>query len=292
MERLALTAATYELTFDKSRDALWFASFAGGTGWLTEYSIKNGDAHTFDLPAYTGNGFMSHVRVAPDGAVWVTTDYRVDRVDPVTGETRSLTLADAVDGALPGALDPRNPLPGTWVSALTLDASGRAFLARNNVPFLQIVDSELKPIGVIAVPTGFAGAVDMTLEPDGLHVVPSHANRTDGGAIRTVLLNGVSTPAEVSPLRDSAGGRMTMTILEPDGSTIAYDSGIGQLRWTRPNAASKIVNFVPHTAPRNAPNGRPVTVAFYDDVTAAAIDDAGTLWFVVTGSNKIQLDSA
>jgi hypothetical protein len=280
----------YELTFDRSRNALWFASFRSGPGVLTEYSIKTGDVATFALPAYTGNGFMSHVRVAPDGAVWVTTDYAIDRVDPATGQTRSLSLAETVDGALPGALDPSIPLPGTWVSAVAFDADARALVARNNVPFLQVVNPQLKLVGSIDIPPALAGAADMTLESDGLHVIPGHANRTDA-RVSTVALAGVTAPPEVSPLHDNAGGPVTMTVLEPDGSTIAYNIGIGQLEWTRPAATSEIVKFAQMMVPRNAPNGTLTEVPVTDEVTAAAIDDNGTLWFVVTGSNKAELNS-
>lgn len=289
--KLDLSVPVYELTFDRSRDALWFASFNGGQGVLTEYSIKTGDVSTFPLPAYNGNGFMSHVRVAPDGAVWVTTDYAIDRVDPATSQTQSLSLAETVDGALPGALDPSSPLPGTWVSALAFDAGGRALVARNNVPFLQIIDSELELVGSIDIPPAVAGAADMTLETDGLHAIPGHANRTDA-SVATVALAGVAAPAEASPLRDSTGGPITMTVLEPDGSTIAYNIGTGQLQWTRPATTSEVVKFPQMTVPRNAPNGTLTEVPVTDEVTAAAIDATGTLWFVVAGSSKAQLNSA
>lgn len=286
--RLALTVPVYELTYDRSRDALWFATFEG-PGKLVGYSIKTGTISTFELPVYTGNGYTSHVRVAPDGAVWVSTAYDIYRVDPATGQTRTLHFALSVTGALPRALDPSTWLPGTWVSALAFDAAGHALVARNNVPFLQVVDSEMKLVGQIDMPSGLAGVVDMTVEPDGLHALPTHARQTEAG-VRTEAIDGLKAPTEVSPLRDVVGGNMF--ILQPDGSTITYNiSGAGQLEWARPQAATEIVKFAGRTAARNAPNGTLQNVIVYDEVTAAAVDGTGELWFVVVGSRTVELSS-
>jgi hypothetical protein len=223
---LSLPGDTYQLTFDAARDAMWFAVMSpGGPDTLYSYNVKDGRLTDWPLPDSDGNGFMSEIRIGSDGAVWITQDYRVIRFEPSTGETASLDLSTQVEGALPGAVDPGNPLPGTWVSAVAPDAEGGALVARNHVPFLTRLSSALKVRGTLPLPDGFDGTRDIAGLPGGS--VTALSGPTQPGSLAVILPTGVlGSQTSVSGLRgnarlivDSAGGR----ILVAGARATAYD---------------------------------------------------------------------
>jgi hypothetical protein len=89
-----------------------------------------------------------------DGAVCVGLPYEIARLDPSDGKVRSVPLAERVPDA-PAALDPRNPMPGTWVSDLEVDGD-TVLVARLNVPYLTRVDADLDLSRDITVPAKYA----------------------------------------------------------------------------------------------------------------------------------------
>jgi len=72
-----------ELSFDAARRLLWFV-VPGDPRRLMSFDVNTGRSMAYDLPAGLDTSYSDHVRVAPDGAVWLTSAYSVLRVDPAT----------------------------------------------------------------------------------------------------------------------------------------------------------------------------------------------------------------
>ena len=154
-----LPGPVYDLTFDRARDSLWYAfMMSGEPAALYQYDIASGKTSHWSLPSTDDNGFLSRVVVAPDGSVWLTENYTVVRVDPVSGSvlTRKFALVDP--DATSTALDAS---PGTWPSAITFDSAGKALVARHNVKSLVRLDSSLAEVNRVQLPASMVGPDDL-----------------------------------------------------------------------------------------------------------------------------------
>jgi hypothetical protein len=200
---LKLPGDTYQLTYDPQGDSLWFSVMSpAGPGTLYRYTLSDGSLDDWALPDSDGNGFFSEIRLGPDGSVWINQDYRVIRFEPSTGHMTSIDLELQVKGAMPGALDPGDPLPGTWVSGIAPDGGG-ALIARNHVPFLTRLSSDLQLVGQIPLPDGFDGARDVASLPTNSIAVLSGPSQ--GGELAVLSSSGLTMArTEVSDLRGNA----------------------------------------------------------------------------------------
>jgi streptogramin lyase len=202
---LQLPGEVYQLTYDPERDALWFAVMDPGmSSWVYRFDIATAKTNRWELPTAPGNGFLSEVRLASDGAVWVSEDYALARLVPESGQMTSLEL----DAKVPDALPDNPTLPGTWVSAFASDGTG-ALVARTGVPYLTRLSSDLKVVEKVPVPDGFAGARDVAVLP--------------GGPI--ALLSGWSQSGQIAVL-DPTGKQLSMfeAVNVGGNSRIAVDS--------------------------------------------------------------------
>ncbi|HEX6140234.1 MAG TPA: hypothetical protein VF013_07225 [Candidatus Limnocylindria bacterium] len=166
-ENVRLPGEAYDLAFDAVANRLWLAIMQrSGPDQLVAVTTDGLEQQTWLLPDADYGGFVSRVKVGDGGNVWVTQPYRLIRFDTKT-ETFTFTEFDReVPDAFANALDPGNPLPGTWISAIAPDGIG-ILVARNNVPYLLELDAQLKEVGRRPIPDEYAGAQDLALAADG-----------------------------------------------------------------------------------------------------------------------------
>lgn len=156
------------------------------------------------------------VRAAPDGKLWIASDYTIWRYTTLTHNLRRWDLSVDIAGALPGALDHNNPLPGTWVSALLPCDAGGVLIARHNVPILTVYDAEFRPRGTVTVPSRLAGASDIGALSDGRLVLTPGLGAPQG------LPTTVPTASSVTPRLAAAADWLRSAPL--DGTALYVDS--------------------------------------------------------------------
>ena len=308
-----LPGEVYQLAFDRSRDAMWFAYMAGGEGdWLYKLDLSTLSLQHWALPTYEGNGFLSQVLVGQDGSIWVDEDYRIIRFTPETAKVATLDLDLKVPGALPSALDPNSVNPGTWVSAMATTPDG-VVIGRQGVPFLTNISNELVASKGVPLPLGFTGCRDVAELPDGSIAILSGlsdpgrvAVLTGGGAVKSEWpITDISGNSRFAV--DAAGGivvsQAPALALESNGavgplvaadpkliaSAVAADprgglslfDGIASVMYRIDNgqivstvSLPTIEGYVQHLGP-------PVQGVAYPDVRAMAVDSTGMTWFIV-----------
>lgn len=162
-----LSGPAADMSYDQARNVLWLvsASPAGGDQ-ITRLDPTTGNLKTWKASGHNLMvGFFTRIRVDQSGATWLVDNYTIFRIDPVSGSMTSLTLPLAVTGADPAALDPDNYEPGTWISGVGTSGSSLV-IARNHVPFLTVVGSDLRTKSVIPLPASYSGAYDIAVGPD------------------------------------------------------------------------------------------------------------------------------
>lgn len=162
LARISLSGLAYDLTYDATRNALWFAEMSlGGPSTLYEYRLADDTLTEWPLPQAGYNEFVTRVRVAPDGSVWLNQLYSILRVDPRDGSIGKLQLAQTDPDAIASALSPDNRFPGTWPAAIAIEANGTVLVSRHNVTSLLEVTSGLAAGGRLELPTGVVGPSDI-----------------------------------------------------------------------------------------------------------------------------------
>ncbi len=134
-----LPEVAWDLEYDPVTDVLWFVAGSGDDASLY-YLEREALRRATNLPKDEYSGVHHRVQVLPEGDVMLNGDYGLIRYDAESGNVERLEFELASQDALPGALDPNNPLPGTWISAFTVN-DDLTYVARNNVPFVEVVDS-------------------------------------------------------------------------------------------------------------------------------------------------------
>jgi hypothetical protein len=213
---VGLAGDAYDLEYDRVRGKLWLAIMrATGPDELVAVDVETLEQAAWTLPDADYGGFVSRVKIGADGVVWVTQPYRLVRFDPASSSLVERAFDLVVPDALPNALDPAAPLPGTWISAIAPDAD-TIVVARNNVPYLVRLDDSLAEVERIPVPDPYAGAQDLVVAA------------TD----RIWLLSGPTVPAAVVLLgrngevvSEVAGGGTRLA--SADGRTLALGVGGG-----------------------------------------------------------------
>jgi len=245
----------YDLAYDSQRDSVWYAIF-GDVDKVFQIRLKDLQTFSWDLPSTDYDGGTSKVGVAGDGSVWVTEPYQLIRLSPEKNTEQTLKFSPQDPGALPNALDPGNPVPGTWISAIAFQAAD-AVVARNNVPFLMRVTAEMNVAGTVALPPGYDGAYDIAVEQDGtiyatrdwanspsavMIISPGGSNsqstaiagrldQTSGGVLASgglglgdwLAVHGAVTPI----IANGASSPMNISVADPRGGVTAYDSTHG-----------------------------------------------------------------
>lgn len=167
-ERLIeLSGEAFDLAYDSQSDRIWLAVLrVQGDDELVAVDAVSSRVSSWRLPDADYNGFLTSVVVGPNGIVYVGEPYRLVRFNPATEEMTSIGLTAEVPGASTDALDPNNPLPGTWVSAIAVSADA-VLVGRNNVPYLSVYTPELETRAQIEVPAALAGPQDLAFDGDG-----------------------------------------------------------------------------------------------------------------------------
>lgn len=284
------------LVSDTVRGGLWYLVTSGATTDLTLFRTGASTTSTIRLPALPDDGSVwRKVAVAPDDSVWVASGYVLLRVDPDKRSIQRLDLSLKVHGMLPDALDRAIPLPGTWISAMTFTADSRLVIARNNVPFLQVITPGMAVAAKVALPAGMDGLSDIALGPDGLHFRPSHAHGTaPAGVYRTLSVPSLKSPARPQlELTDSAGPAAALSVVGPDRQFVTFDARNATLTWSAGgSSAARQVSLPAAAVQVAAPNGQMRTVIAHAQVDAATFDGGGHLWYVQTWDGRTQLIEA
>lgn len=314
--RFPLGGSVSRLAYDSTRDAIWFAFFdVTGPDFLYRVDAATGQRTQYSIPDTDYNGYLTTIRVATDGSVWFNEPYRMVRFDPVTQTSRALDLAVDDPSALPDALNPGNPVPGTWISAFAFLGTGVA-MARTNDPHLYLLDQNLKVTGTISVPRTYAGALDLTADPvgDGLYVLPG-LGRSGGVALlsrtgtvlsnlglqgrrlqssgSSVLLSGtrdggtwLTGVPSGAPVQGSTFSGDSLAVPSANGDTILYNAtngilervGAGRIISSLALAQSDV--FVPRP-------GGDVTAHSVPLVNDLVTDDHGVTWYIDGGTNEL-----
>lgn len=297
----------YDLAYDSQRDSVWYAIF-GDVDKVFQMRLKDHQTLSWDLPSTDYDGGTSKVGVAGDGSVWITEPYQLIRLLPEKNTEQTLKFAPQDPGALPNALDPGNPVPGTWISAIAFQGSD-AVVARNNVPFLMRVTAEMNVAGTIALPPGYDGPYGVAVAQDGtiyatrdwanspsavMVISPGGSNspstaiagrldQTFGGVLASGGLglgDWLAAPGTVTPVvAIGASSPMNITVADPRGGVTAYDSTHGVIeRIVDGQIVSKFV--VPtRTAIVRYPGSAGKTETVAASVRDLVTDTNGNTWY-------------
>jgi hypothetical protein len=262
----SLSGTTSDLAFDERRNAMWFVDRADDGVSLVRVEGSQ-VARRVGLTGAHEPTVTEHVRVSPDGSIWITDGYQVSRVDPETDTVRTVTLPLEVDGMAAGATDTGNPWAGTWLSAITFDSRGSAILARLNVPALQVMSAELQTTGWIPLPADGQRIGDAVLTTAGLNWVSLEdgTSRTEPPTVRLlplVLPEGITPPLSTNPvdaiLRDPTKGSNDPAVATIKGSTLTANSHSGIITQAEPGGVSRIISLPRNQEEIGAPDGNKV----------------------------------
>lgn len=321
--RMNIGGEAFSLALDESRGSAWFATFSpSGPDQLHELDLKLGSIRDWPLPDVDYNGFVSHVALAQDGAVWVSEPYALVRFDPQTEASSTLrfdlTDADQVENAL----DPGAPLPGTWISAFGVSGNS-VVVARNNVSALAVVSPSLSVSARLTLPETYAGAQSLVVASDGSMLVAPGATHTAGvghflpdGSLANVLpiagtrvvslgpdvvvVDGVAGPAVLTSTSKFADAR---SLLWPSTS-VAPGTTPGDERWRFAVTGANEAVYDPYsnrvtlsidgtlrsldlpktTGHVTSPTGEQTTVTSHARVNDIVVTQSGTTWYL-DGSN-------
>jgi hypothetical protein len=311
---------TYDLTYDAERDLVWFAVMQiSGPDWL--YAVApDGKSSRWSLPDSTHNGYLSRIIVDDEGAIWITQEYVLTRFDPTSETIRSVELPLESPFELADALDPNNPAPGTWISAIA-PVPGGVIVARNNVAAILGYDRKLQPTTQAAIPEEYAGARDIIPDPAGLVVLGGQTQlgriaviSESGKVLRSgtipsgipesrlaragndILVTG-APPSFVSSndLRPTPAGvcaaspHATVATAGAAGIVACYDSTTGSLVRGVGAAAVAITQLpVRQSEVVRPPPASPVTVRTAPTITDMTVDTQGRVWFFVQNDHELR----
>ena len=316
LARVSLPGPVYDLTYDAARNSMWFVHMAlGSSSTLFEYSFSDGSLRPWMLPAADYNGFVSRVRLAPDGSVWLNQLYSIIRFDPASGSITQLDLPQEDEDAISSALSPDNPSPGTWPSAITIEADGTVLISRHNVRSLVAVSPDDRVAARLPLPDGVVGPVDLAdvegtvymASPDGIAAMSENGTAvllTGPGAFH-LARNGsdvlgigptsvvIASKKAVSVLRTDGGSAKDLGALSADSAFLWRRDLPAVQKVDRTGAITSVLKFSTTQQTRVRPNGQVATWLDSDVVTAMATDSAGSLWAVevtATGTYLVHLE--
>jgi streptogramin lyase len=312
LAKVDLPGPVYDLAYDRASNSLWYAYMTSGApDALYRYDITTGHVAKWPLPPTDHNGFLERVALAPDGSVWVTEEYSVVRVDPVSGGVAAHTFPVADADALSAALQTS---PGTWPSAITFDSQGLAMVARHNVKSLVRLNSSLSVVDRIQLPAGMVGPGDLVdsngvvyaapYTGDGQAVVFSEKGvligttaqkvsrfSVSGGEVASIGTTGLSrvrADASMASWLPRPGGTSLDLLALTDGGAAVYEYGPGAIEWVSPaGAVEGRLALAAVLIQVGIPFGTPETVLGRHEVGAIAADKAGSIWYVDATSSQL-----
>ena len=278
------------LTYDAARHGLWYLVQTDAGTDLSLFDVGGSATTSIRLPAGANDDYR-RLAAAPDGAIWVASGYTLLRVDPATQSIPRRDLALKVTGMLPGALDEAGFNPGTWISAMTFSARSELLLARNNVPFLQVVTPAMDVTRTIALPTGLDGLSAMALGPAGLAFLPSHLQDAAAAGRYETFDIGVTPSAHPNLLLTGrAGSAAALIVVGPDNQFITYDKVHRSLTWSPGGQTpARRIPLPSEHIQISKPMGTVTTVTAHAHVDAATFDGSGGMWYVQTWHGRTRL---
>jgi hypothetical protein len=306
----------YDLAYDDSRGLIWLAVMRiSEPDWL--YAVSStGAFERWALPDSAHNGYLTQIDVDVSGAIWISQEYVLTRFDPGTEKVTSLSFDEVAPGSVPGALDPGNPLPGTWISAITPFGDG-VLLARNNVATLVAYDGQLQATSTIKVPNEYAGARGLLIVPGGILALGGqsqlHRMATfglDGSLMYETSVSGVpesrlapagegaalvtgSRPSIVSADGESAvwvrgcgTSVATVAAVDAKGFTVCYDQSTATVRGDAGQQLAQL-EIVEGEVWAPPPGGR-TKVRVSPSLSDVIIDKGGVIWFFVLGTHELR----
>jgi hypothetical protein len=295
-----LSGLVYDLTFDQARNSLWYAFMQSGHATLYRYDIASGKTSQWALPPTDYNGYLDRVGVAPDGSVWLTEEYSIVRVDPVSGSVLAKTFPVADPDAVPAPGD-----PGNYPLAFTFDSAGKALVSLHNVKSLVRLDASLAEVGSVRLPAGMVGPGDLVdvngviyaapYRSSGPGVLLSEQGLVIGWTTQPVIrfavygqevaalasggLSRVGTDGTIIPWQPGVGGyggRLALT----DGGAAVYSPNVGAIEWVSPGGGVEGRLQIPVFPDPGGFRPGPSNSYVQDQVWALAADDIGSVWYV------------
>lgn len=311
---IKLPGPSWDLSYDQARDSLWYADMASGEPTLYQYNIASGKIAQWPLPPGDDSGALDRVISAPDGSVWVTTGYRIIRIDPVSGSVLTHTFPLADPDANSAALDPNASSPGTWLSAITFDGAGMALVARHNVKSLVELDASLNVVNRISMPASMVGPGDLAYSNGVIYAAPDQAPgdgvlfSEQGVLVGTTTqpvsrfsvagstvaymgsagLGRVGSNGATSPWVANQGGSPNDRFVLTAGGAAVYLYGPGLIEWITLDGGVEGSLALPSVQLMVAnPLGSMVPAYQQDHVVAIAADAPGSIWYVDITSSEL-----
>jgi hypothetical protein len=291
-----------QLVFDGVHNAFWFVcGEAGPPLQLCQYDIDAGALSKRSMEGTSYGAAKARLALAPDGAIWIGGGNSVLVYDPATDGLSSV--------ALPGGSDVQ-PDPATgkadpWVSGIAFDGSGNAYVARNWVRSLVVVDASLQVLDRrIDISDGFPMTGDIAVAGGRVYLVVDPSSPLVLGAVLTESTADTKVVAShIAAVGDRllvageppmwmdnrGGGAMLEPVLSsadlvaagPDGSCVLYSSKLGEAQWRDKDGHVSGQAVFAETAPA---------------IQAIALDGQGRLWVVIGsgsgGSELVRADAS
>lgn len=260
---------------------LWVPVFTGQEVLLDQFDNAGASVKHIVLGSSQSSGINGHIRMAPDGSIWISDDYVLFRYDPTTGTVGTLRLEVDDPNAIAGALSNAVPLPGTWVSAFTFDAAGDLLVARNNVPVLELLSPSGHLMRTLALSDGITGVSDMDLRPDGLHLLVGRPADVSEEISPVIVKVDVSAPQSALPaaLRSALLG-LTQVFL-PNGDSVRTNSA-GAATLVSSAGSSHDIALRSKDEQIANPLGKLVTVTVREHVIGAGTSKNDTVWVLLS----------
>ncbi len=153
-DRTDLPVPVRQLVSDAARDALWFLGGVVGK----PIDLYRYDAATAKLSQRSLEGTTFDPRqplaMSPLGTLWLGSGQDLFVFDPDTSVLAKVDLPPAGSDA---QLDPKEGKVDPWVSGIAIDVQGEAYVARNWVRSLAVVDRYMRgPGSILDISDGFA----------------------------------------------------------------------------------------------------------------------------------------
>jgi hypothetical protein len=304
--------AAYDITVDPTDGRLWFA-LMGPASKMVGLDPTSHWASEWKLPPTEHNGFLEVVVVAPDGAIWITQEYVIVRLDPSTGTVQSVVLAREDGDATSDALTDASTSPGTWPSGIAFRSDGSAFVIRHNVSSALVLNSNLEIKGRVGLPAGLDRPGEIVSLGESLVVSSYHGDGPafvidhDGHVLRQLGDGlhhiGAAKTSFVATSRtgvvgfDAAyQGRHLLSGADPldriaigdDGEVYLYQHAAGRILQLGSDGTSLAeYRLGVHEVAVVDPLGNEQLVVQVDEVGDLAVDQTGALWYSDISGNRL-----
>lgn len=288
-EKLPLAGLGLDIVYDKSRKDLWVLEQDGSDPQLSllKFAPDTGVVTKIKLPSEFKTSLFDHVRIAPDGAVWVSGGYSLGRVDPTTNNLATTTFDEP---GTPGSLT--DDTKDTAVSSFAPEANGDVVVSRDNIPYLTEITTKMVVSRQIDVESQFSGAADLVISSAGLIALGLDGNLTEPSSQLPLSTSPPGADQDILRLpRDMAGPQAEFLARGVDGARVDDNSLTGTLSWQADAKTDPTQVSLPSSSGTvGKPNGSgETTVTLRPTITAATVDSDGDLWFAADWNTTRQV---